>query len=99
MSYGQCPMCKADITIEEYNFAKYTNLGDGGLCGPCTKKQLESIETLKVLLISVMAAADEENPVLVGCYCTYEPWGDVKLPRCLWCSIEEAINPSAYPPD
>ena len=99
MSYGQCSLCHTDLTIDEFNFAKYTNLGEGGLCGACTKKQLESVETLRGLLCSVMAAADEENPVMVWCNCKESEPGCGVVSRCLWCSIEEAINPGTYPPD
>ena len=46
MSFGKCSNCKKHIDIQEYNFAKWTNIGKGGVCGPCLKIALESHDAL-----------------------------------------------------
>jgi hypothetical protein len=46
MSYGKCPDCGEYVTLEEYNAARYTNLGDGGPCFRCTGERLKKLATV-----------------------------------------------------
>ena len=50
MSFGNCSKCESPLGVNEYNFARWTNLGQGGLCGRCVKASLAELAVKSDLL-------------------------------------------------
>jgi hypothetical protein len=59
MSFGKCSRCENTLTLEEYNLAKYTNRGKGGLCMPCLVKTLVEYETMNYEIQRLQADSEK----------------------------------------